>query len=90
MECVENGKLVPFPSEMVRSSRLLRKEKVKLYCDCKLPDDGEENMAYCVKCKNWFHESCQSIVSVVFESDDLTHKTGCAIIVQEMTLTYIN
>ena len=68
IQCVENGKLVPFPSEMVRRSRPVRKEKVKLFCDCKLPDDGKENMAYCVKCRNWFHESCQTIKSVVFES----------------------
>ena len=77
IECVMNGKLTPFPSEMIRRARLVRKEKVKLYCDCRQPENGKENMAYCATCKKWYHQTCQTIQYFHRPS----HKTGFVTIV---------
>ena len=32
---------------------------LRVYCHCKMPDDGSP-MVKCKKCKNWFHQSCES------------------------------
>ena len=44
-------------------------KKVQLHCDCRLPEDGEEPMAYCEGCRWWFHKSCQQIPDVIFNCD---------------------
>ena len=31
-----------------------------------MPNDGEERMAECTVCKEWYHESCENIPQAVF------------------------
>ena len=65
--CIEGGKMKPFPSTLVRPKRPVKIQKVQLHCDCSLPEDGEEPMAFCHTCRKWYHKSCQSIPDVVFD-----------------------
>ena len=37
-----------------------RTEVVKVYCTCRLPDDGHK-MVECYQCKEWYHTSCVEI-----------------------------
>ena len=67
MACLERGEMEPFPSASVRPKRPAKIQRVQLHCDCCLPEDGEEPMAFCQKCRKWFHKSCQSIPDVVFD-----------------------
>ena len=50
MACIEGGKMKPFPSTLVRPKRPVKIQGVKLHCDCSLPEDGEEPMAFCHTC----------------------------------------
>ncbi len=43
-------------------------KKVRFFCDCRLPDDGQEPMAFCCKCKQWFHQNCRNISGNIFVS----------------------
>ena len=38
-----------------------RVERIKLFCKCRFPDNGEEKMIQCVSCKQWYHQSCEYI-----------------------------
>ena len=60
--------MTPFPSDVVLPKRVVKVQKVQLYCTCRLPEDGEEPMAFCEMCRQWFHQSCMSIPDVVFSS----------------------
>ena len=59
----------PFPSHMIRAGRPVGNETVGLYCTCRLTDNGEERMAMCSKCGEWFHESCERIPKAVFKQN---------------------
>ena len=72
LKCLESGKMSPFPSQVVRRKRPAQIKK-RLHCDCRLPDDGEEQMAFCEGCRQWFHQSCQQISDAVFNPG---HKQG--------------
>ena len=55
-----------FPSEKVHALPMVKKEKIKLYYTCRMPDlEGQENMAYCPKCHEWYHGSCEQIPATV-------------------------
>ena len=59
VECLEM-KMTPFTSQRCRPSIPLI-EEVRVYCTCSLSDSGEEEMAACDKCSEWYHSSCESI-----------------------------
>ena len=65
--CIESGEMKPFPSQLVRAKRPIKTQRVQLHCDCRLPEDGEEPMAFCDKCRMWFHKNCQAIPDIVFD-----------------------
>ena len=44
MACIERGEMQPFPSQLVKMKRPVKIKRVKLYCDCCLPEGGEEQM----------------------------------------------
>ena len=37
------------------------KKILKVYCVCRLPDNGDDNMIFCNVCKEWFHYTCVNI-----------------------------
>ena len=60
---LSNKLLTPFPGKIKRSVKKLvpaRTEVVKVYCTCRLPDDGHK-MVECYQCKEWYHTSCVKI-----------------------------
>lgn len=67
IQCINMGKMEKFPSEMEGALPAVDKIKLKLYCKCKMPDwEGQENMAYCPMCREWYHKSCEEIPDIVF------------------------
>ena len=60
---LSNKLLMPFPGKIKRRVKKLvpaRTEMVKVYCTCRLPDDGHK-MIECYQCKEWYHTSCVKI-----------------------------
>ena len=54
---LSNKLLMPFPGKIKRRVKKLvpaRTEVVKVYCTCRLPDDGHK-MVECYQCKEWYH-----------------------------------
>ena len=47
IQCFNYSKMERFPSEMVPSLPIVKKEKIKLYCTCRVPHLEGENMAHC-------------------------------------------
>ena len=75
LSCIESGKITPFPSVMVRPIRPAQVKKVHLYCDCRLPEDGLEQMAFCGKCRIGFIKVASP--SLIMCSAVNTKTTGC-------------
>ena len=69
MACIERGEMQLIPSQLFKVKRPVKIKSAKHYCDGCLPEGGEEAepMAFCHKCRSWFHKSCQCIPDAVFE-----------------------
>ncbi len=59
---LEKKSLPPFPSKKVKTLMKMDKEKLHIFCDCRMIDDGR-CMVECNGCKNWYHADCISISS---------------------------
>ncbi len=70
IKCLEGQKMTPFPSRFRRPSHP-KIEEVRVYCKCRLPDNGEEDMAACDNCNEWYHLTCGNIPAEVFSSETL-------------------
>ena len=75
--CLSDCNFSRFP--VVGSERKCRSVKlsktVELYCTCRMPERvGEENMAECDVCKDWFHLHCQDIPNDVFATSGVIWK----------------
>ena len=68
IECLKSEQMAPFPSKNIQPGKP-KTEYLYVYCHCRMPDDGEERMAQCTGCKEWYHESCESIPQAVFKDD---------------------
>ena len=80
LACLKNDQLTPFPSaskERNVRKRISKVLVVPVYCICRLPDNTEEKMVECDTCNEWFHKSCMSIPSSVFEGKDSWVCNGC-------------
>ena len=70
----EEKKITLFPTRK-RAIRVARVEKCNVYCICRLPDSGGEDMICCDNCDEWFHSTCLNInVSLV---DDKWYCNDC-------------
>ena len=70
IECLEKGKMSPFPREKERGrckldSYTCKIVNIPVWCCCKMPE-CVDNMIYCGnrKCKTWFHKICLKLESV--------------------------
>ena len=64
VDCIENKFVTPFPVTREHSQRkpVLFSLAFKIYCVCRLPDDGSKMVA-CSKCSKWFHLQCTTITT---------------------------
>ena len=67
LKCIEERRMTPFPAKQIKVPKPIQKMKVQLHCICRLPEDGEEEMAYCPSCHMWYHKSCERIPDIVFQ-----------------------
>ena len=67
LKCLENKKMEQFPSLEKRALPPVKKEMIQLCCKCKMPE-GKENMAFCPKCREWYHQECEQIPNFIFEN----------------------
>ena len=65
LECLKSEQMTPFPSKKIQPGKP-KTEYLYVYCHCRMPNDGEERMAECTVCKEWYHESCENIPQAVF------------------------
>ena len=82
MVCLSDGALNPFPERSRKRERMVKmakKEKLSVYCICRLPDSGDL-MIQCAKCKTWYHETCIQ-VSKSFLSKNVKMITSVAVII---------
>ncbi|XP_057296185.1 uncharacterized protein LOC130625132 [Hydractinia symbiolongicarpus] len=49
LSCLDAGQMTPFP---------------KIYCDCRMPYNTDDEMVECSKCMEWFHDKCANIANV--------------------------
>ncbi len=68
LKCLENGTFTQFPfiTRNMDEPLVVKMVCVPIYCNCRLPDNGEEKMAECENCKCWYHKTCENIPSNVF------------------------
>ena len=62
--CLEQKDPRPFPLDpskrQARSPKILDTQTLRIYCVCRLPDNGNL-MVMCIKCHKWFHKSCTDV-----------------------------
>ena len=74
----EDGELLPFPlaqrQRRLGRRRVVRKQKVPVYCSCRLPWNKKDNvrgpLVSCHICNEWFHQDCENIPDIVFDQAD--------------------
>ena len=61
LQCLESGKMSPFPSTEERAAHHKYKsfKVVKIYCSCRMPEKG--NYTKCHGCHEWFHSTCEKV-----------------------------
>ena len=80
LACFLNKALSMFPQSRkprrIARRRILIEKKVKLFCHCRLPYSKRDRtlgpMAQCSKCREWYHEVCSTIPTVVFRNSQST------------------
>ena len=50
--------LFPVSQTRKRKEAEIKVDSFKIYCTCRLPDDGRDSMICCDVCSEWFHERC--------------------------------
>ena len=78
----EEGKMKPFPGweqhdHKIEEEEVVKELKVKVYCSCRMPQDRKK-MAQCIKCNDWFHQTCENIAASVFRKKELFTCSSCA------------
>ena len=76
MDCLEKKTLSPFPNDICHPGRP-KSEVISVYCSCRLPDNGQERMARCSNCQEWYHQSCEGIAHCVFTDNSVWICTRC-------------
>ena len=71
IDCLENGKMVSFPArdlsqrqeaiQTIEDELVLATVNTRIYCSCRMPQAGNDKMAQCTSCDEWFHQRCENI-----------------------------
>ena len=68
--CFENRLLIPFPgSKSANENTVIATTEVKLYCNCRFPENRKKKMAQCGICYQWYHQGCEQIPEAVFKEN---------------------
>ena len=62
-QCLERGEMTPFPSIVAIARKIRSITDINVYCSCRLPDNEEERVVECDHCHDWFHQSCQQVIT---------------------------
>lgn len=73
LDSLDNNILSPFPKDTAYPGRP-KLEGFEIFCSCRLPDNYEERMAKCATCKEWYHQSCETIGNHIFEDSKILWK----------------
>ena len=88
INCFEEGEMLPFPPAATPRRfgrrRVKKVEKVRVYCNCRLPWDRHDtslgSLAQCHRCKEWYHKDCARIPQNVFmDRFSVWCCSGCAV-----------
>ena len=82
LKSFEQGKMKPFPGwelhdRRIEEEEVVKEQKIKVYCSCRMPQDRKK-MAQCVKCNDWFHQTCENIAASVFRKKEPFTCSSCA------------
>ena len=78
--CLEKGTISMFPirKERRRQKRnLKKKEKIKIYCVCRMPELPTTKLIECSLCKEWFHFTCMNMDENSSVCNTIWHCTNC-------------
>ena len=58
--CLQNGRLVMFPTKKERRVpvKVKSRDEIVIYCECRMPELRNVKMVECYKCKEWYHVHC--------------------------------
>ena len=72
IRALEEKQLLPFPSKPARRKACVvrRRERVPVFCVCRLPDDGRL-MVQCSRCKEWYHNNCVKLPETIIKNDNV-------------------
>ena len=59
-----------FPFIRERSRKIKTKQKVDVYCICRMPEMGE-SMVECSSCAEWYHISCVNVPQTVLDNSSM-------------------
>ena len=67
--CPENKTITPFPCQQQRkkAKQYVADMKFRVYCKCRQPEEGR--MIECEDCKEWYHEDCVEVPSVIWQTN---------------------
>ena len=78
VNCLESGKLTPFPTASRRVPYHLdtKTTTVPIYCTCRLPYDKKEYVE-CSRCRGWYHTDCVAIPEWAIDSKRMWRCQKC-------------
>ena len=81
ISCLEKGTISMFPimNERRRQKKnfLKKKEKIKIYCVCRMPELPTTKLIECSLCKAWFHFTCMNMDENSSVCNTIWHCTNC-------------
>ena len=81
LKSFEQGKIKPFlgwelHDHNFEEVEVVNELKVKVYCSRRMQHNRK--MAQCIKCNDWFHQTCESIADSVFRKRESFTSSSCA------------
>ena len=61
LQCLEEKKMVPFPTVRMRRAGIPQTITVEVFCSCRCPDDGSPMVCCDGNCGEWYHVKCTKL-----------------------------
>lgn len=73
--CLEDRVITHFHAKKRATRKMTRRTEVmKVYCVCRMPEEGGEKMISCDTCQQWFHDQCVSVPTQAWLDKDFVWK----------------